>query len=168
MYRKAEDTIQRAPHSSLQNRVQEYFYFLVPTVYDIHTYKTISSSTARYWNTISFIWHRNSKTRASWWYIIERWNMTSLKISWHWLQCIILELIIKRLLIFIRIYSKRTENIWHWMSTLHCVIINLIIMMYQVMIFEIILELKSIFRGSFIFVLATISRQSSSTQSSCM
>ena len=25
MYRKAEDTIQRAPHSSLQNRVQEHF-----------------------------------------------------------------------------------------------------------------------------------------------
>ena len=31
MYRKAEDTIQRAPHSSLQNRVQEHFnIFLKP------------------------------------------------------------------------------------------------------------------------------------------
>ena len=32
MYRKAEDTIQRAPHSSLQNRVQEHFkIFIKPT-----------------------------------------------------------------------------------------------------------------------------------------
>ena len=37
MYRKAEDTIQRAPHSSLQNRVQEHFnIFLKPS--DLKTF----------------------------------------------------------------------------------------------------------------------------------